>query len=111
MKEKLEASILPSKDLPDGINLLARGFKVSANQDLSDQAARLQRLVAQFRVGGTSRAAQPAAAAKPGAARRETAAPPALGWGGTVPAAKAAAGREPAPEDVIALDDSEFGRF
>jgi len=80
-------------------------------QDLSDQAARLQRLVAQFRVGGTSRAAQPAAAAKPRAARRETAAPPALGWGGTVPAAKAAAGREPAPKDVIALDDSEFGRF
>jgi methyl-accepting chemotaxis protein len=79
----------------------------AAAEELSSQAAHLQQMLSRFHLkkqaGGTLRLAAPV---KKAAAKKEV---PALEWPEQAPKeAKAAVG---APKDIIALDDTEFGKY
>jgi methyl-accepting chemotaxis protein len=79
----------------------------AAAEELSSQATHLQQMLSRFHLkkqaGGTRRLAAPA---KKAAAKKEV---PALEWPEQAPSEpKAAVG---APRDIIALDDTEFGKY
>ncbi len=79
----------------------------AAAEELSSQAAHLQQMLSRFHLkkqaGGTLRLAAPA---KKPAAKKEV---PALEWPEQAPSEpKAVVG---APRDIIALDDTEFGKY
>ncbi|MFZ5570558.1 MAG: methyl-accepting chemotaxis protein [Thermodesulfobacteriota bacterium] len=73
----------------------------AAAQELSSQAANVRRLLSRFRLG-TAKAPQPVAPPPPAA---ETP----VEWGR--PAQHKGVNREIRPEEVIALDDAEFGKY
>ncbi len=79
----------------------------SAAEELSAQAARLQEVLQQFQVDSQ---AGPAASAAP-VARKKLAAPTALAAERRNVPAQSKPGRLIAPEEAIALDDREFGKY
>jgi methyl-accepting chemotaxis protein len=78
----------------------------AAAEELSSQATHLQQMLSRFHLkkqaGGMVRLAAPV---KKPVAKREV---PALDWPEAPSEPKAAVG---APRDIIALDDSEFGKY
>ncbi|MEZ4600002.1 MAG: methyl-accepting chemotaxis protein [Syntrophotaleaceae bacterium] len=83
----------------------------AASEELSSQAAHLQHMLSRFHLKnqGGSAAMRLAAPVKKAAPAARTAPAPALEWSAPTEAKPRKAGGS--PKDIIALDDSEFGRY
>jgi len=87
----------------------------SASQELSDQAKQLRGFLARFRLKGQTGEASGAPSrreAKPSSEKKRLpGAEAARGWGGSPAPAPRSGGGGVGPEDLISLDDDDFGKY